>query len=163
MKPVRHYVVPSLCAGLMAASSVLYADQYGGKSSTGSQAKDPMQSSQYQGQPDLASSYQSKKLIGMTVENRQGEGLGEISQLIIDQDGNVTHVVLSAGGVLGVGGEEYLVSWDRLDLSKDRKHALIDVDKDNVSSEFSAFEIQEEERTPMQETPEESPAQGGGM
>ena len=92
---------------------------------------------------DLTTSYRSDKVIGMTVKNTTGEDLGEISQIILDNNGQATHVVLSAGGVLGMAEEEYVVPWNQVQLSQGRDHAVIDVQKNAISSEFSAFELDE--------------------
>jgi sporulation protein YlmC with PRC-barrel domain len=94
--------------------------------------------------PDLSTSYRSDKIIGMDVKNSAGEELGEISQIILDSNGQATHVVLSAGGVLGVAAEDYIVPWNKVQLSRGDEHAVIDVQKDAISSEFSAFEVEEE-------------------
>jgi sporulation protein YlmC with PRC-barrel domain len=90
--------------------------------------------------PDLSSSYKSSDLMDMSVRNQQNEDLGNISELIVDKDGKISHVVLSEGGVAGVGGNEYIVPWDRVQLSDREAVAQIDVNRDALASEFAAFE-----------------------
>lgn len=121
------FILSSLCAGLLATSGAVLA--------TG----DAPQTS------NMTGTYLSDNLIGMEVRNSLGENLGEISQLSIDQSGQVTHAVLSTGGVLGVAEEDYAVPWNRLELSKGREYAQIDVNMDEIPSEFSAFEIEKEQ------------------
>lgn len=101
--------------------------------------------------PDLSTSYRTDKLIGMSVRNGSGEELGEISKIILDGNGQATHVVLSSGGVLGVAADEYVVPWNQVQLSQGRDHALIDVQKNALSSEFSAFEIADDTAPVMRE------------
>ena len=118
------FIVSSLCTGLLATSGAVLA------------AGEDQQTS------NLTGYYLSDDLIGMEVRNSLGENLGKVSQLSIDQSGQVTHAILSTGGVLGVAEEDYAVPWNRLELSKGREYAQIDVNKDEVSSEFSAFETE---------------------
>ena len=126
---------------------------------------------EYQRTPDLATAYRTEKLIGLKVKNNRGEDLGQISQLILNQNGQTTHAVLATGGVLGVGQKEYFVPWNRINIRQGQGYANIDVSKDQISSEFSAFEIKEDQ-SPMKRQEEESggmekqPAEGqtgGGM
>lgn len=45
----------------------------------------------------------ASSLIGMNVKNQQGEGLGEIKDLVLDlQSGKISYAVLSVGGFLGI-------------------------------------------------------------
>jgi sporulation protein YlmC with PRC-barrel domain len=43
------------------------------------------------------------KVIGSDVSNHQGENLGRVSDLIADEDGRISYLVLARGGVLGIG------------------------------------------------------------
>jgi sporulation protein YlmC with PRC-barrel domain len=63
--------------------------------------------------------FSAERLIGMTLRSAQGEDLGEISDLLIDRDGNVTGVVVGVGGFLGIGRRDVGVSWDALELTTD--------------------------------------------
>lgn len=89
---------------------------------------------------DISSDYKASELKGMPVHNRQDEKLGTISDLVIGKDGKVSNVVLHEGGVVGLGGNSYLVPWERVQLTEDEKVARIDVTKDRLSSEFAALE-----------------------
>lgn len=89
---------------------------------------------------DISRDYKASELKGMSVRNNQNERLGSISDLIIGKDGKVSNVVLHEGGVAGLGGKSYLVPWDRVQLTKGEKYAVIDVNKNQLSSEFSAME-----------------------
>jgi len=158
MKHISRIAISTLCAGLLAASGAIQAREYGDQQGMMGSKEQGMETMQQQTQqmqhqtqttqefprtPDLATSYQTNRLIGMKVQNREGQDLGKISELILDENGQITHAVLATGGYLGVGGHKYVVPWNRLDLSRTRDTALVDVPKDQVSSEFSAFEIDE--------------------
>jgi sporulation protein YlmC with PRC-barrel domain len=55
------------------------------------------------------------KLIGADIKNQQGENLGEIKDLIIDpQNGQIKQVVISAGGVMGLGAKRVAIPWNQM-------------------------------------------------
>jgi len=87
---------------------------------------------------------ESRRLIGMQVKNTQGKETGEIEQLIVDHsDGKISHVVLSRGGVLGVGGQKLVVSWSDLKIQPDadnrtRMVAMVDQAKLDSAPRYEA-------------------------
>lgn len=101
------------------------------------------QQKQQQKTVTLGSNYQSKDIIGQDVKNKQGEELGEISNLVIDPSGRVTYAILSTGGL---GGKDYAVPWNRVQVSPDMEQVTLDVQKNRLASEFSAFEEKQEKQ-----------------
>jgi hypothetical protein len=57
------------------------------------------------------------EIIGMTVYNAAGEKVGTVHDILLDKEGKATGVVLSVGGVLGVGAKSVG------DLEGDRREA----------------------------------------
>jgi putative membrane protein len=55
-------------------------------------------------------------LIGRTVENSNGDNLGEINNVIINEKGNVVAAVIGVGGFLGIGEKNVAVPFDALDF-----------------------------------------------
>lgn len=107
-----------------------------------------------QQQPSMSSSAQVSKLLDQKVKNDQDQELGTINDLVLDQQsGQITHVILSSGGVMGVGGEQYAVPWDKIQLEQDKEYVTLttSVDKGRLSSEFSAFEPKESEGQSQQQ------------
>jgi len=73
--------------------------------------------------------------IGSSVLNAQGESLGKIDDLVIDPaTGHITYAALSRGGVLGIGGKLFAVSWDALRLQPDGKTFVLDIPKETLES-----------------------------
>ena len=66
-----------------------------------------------------AGAIESSKLIGMSVRTSQNKDAGDISQLVIDQSGKITHVIIGKGGVLGVGEQRVVVPWSEVKISPD--------------------------------------------
>lgn len=70
-------------------------------------------------------------LSGDNVRNPEGENLGEIKDFMIDlQNGNIVYAVLSFGGFLGIGDKLFAVPWEAFDVDTERKHAVMDIDKE---------------------------------
>jgi sporulation protein YlmC with PRC-barrel domain len=68
------------------------------------------------------------QLVGSTVRNAQGEKLGKIDDVMMDQgDGTIASVLLSFGGLLG-GGEK-LLAWEALTFDGREKEFVLYGDK----------------------------------
>jgi sporulation protein YlmC with PRC-barrel domain len=66
-----------------------------------------------------ASQWRASKLIGVDVYNTANEKLGDISDILLDQSGKVSGVIIGVGGFLGLGERDVLVGLDKLDLVKE--------------------------------------------
>jgi putative membrane protein len=62
------------------------------------------------------SDWTAEALIGRTVENANGDNLGEINNVIINEKGDVVAVVIGVGGFLGIGEKNVGVPFDELDF-----------------------------------------------
>lgn len=58
----------------------------------------------------------AEALIGRTVENSNGDNLGEINNVIINEKGDVVAVVIGVGGFLGIGEKNVGVPFDALNF-----------------------------------------------
>lgn len=94
---------------------------------------------------EVVAEYRATDLMDLRVRNPQNEELGIISELLVDKQGRISHVVLQAGGLLGMGEHRYAIPWDRVKFGKNRQEAVVDVAKERLGTEFSAFEPKEEE------------------
>jgi sporulation protein YlmC with PRC-barrel domain len=104
-----------LIGALGFASAPLAAD-YG--KDRGKQAG-PMEHDQSYGKQAKAGSWilDSDRIEGMTVKSRDGKEVGTISDVMLDtKSGRVAFVVVSSGGVLGVGDRKYVVPWEALSV-----------------------------------------------
>lgn len=82
-----------------------------------------------------SSNLMSSKLIGLDVYNNQNEDIGEIKDLAIDGN-NVTGVVVSVGGFLGVGEKYVLLDPSSIALQNDNGSwkARINTSKEDLKS-----------------------------
>jgi putative membrane protein len=58
----------------------------------------------------------AEALIGRTVENSNGDNLGEINNVIINEKGNVVAAVIGVGGFLGIGEKNVAVPFGALEF-----------------------------------------------
>src|SRR6266516_4841431 len=80
----------------------------------------------------------SKKLVGTTVINKQGEKLGTIDDLVIDlESGKVVYAALSVGGVLGIGDKLFAVPFEEFKTAHDTSNNVsfvLDESKDRLAN-----------------------------
>ena len=76
-------------------------------------------------QPEIV---KGSKMIGKSVQTMAGKEIGEIEDLAIDElDGQVRYVVLSFGGILGLGEKYFAIPWEALHLSDNKEHFALAV------------------------------------
>jgi sporulation protein YlmC with PRC-barrel domain len=116
VKKILIAALPALC--LTAATPVF--SQAPPPSPPPAQSATPAQTPTAQG----ANEYRSSKLIGTQVYNGSNENIGEIDDLVLDEKGAITAVVVGVGGFLGMGEKDVAMPFNSLKLSKDEKGAL---------------------------------------
>ncbi len=90
------------------------------------QQKDQMQTGQMQSSQTIT----AEKLKGMTIISQQGEEIGEIETVKIDeQSGKVQFVTITKGAVLGMGGEEIAVPLSAFEIGEDKAKLTVDQSK----------------------------------
>ena len=71
------------------------------------------------------------KVEGTDVYTRNGDHLGKIEKVMIDKlSGQVAYVVLSFGGILGIGESRRALPWDVLHYDTERDGYVVDLDLD---------------------------------
>ncbi len=67
-----------------------------------------------------ARGYHSDNLIGQNVKSRSTSNtIGEVSNLVLDHDGQVVAVIISVGGLMGIGARDVAISWDQIERTFD--------------------------------------------
>lgn len=80
--------------------------------------------------PDIV---KGSKIIGKSVQDREGAQLGEIKDLAIDEiGGEVRYVVLPFRGILRMSEKYFAIPWEALTLSHDRNHFVVGVTEDTL-------------------------------
>ena len=71
-------------------------------------------------------------ILKTTVENRHGEKLGTIQDLMVGVDGCLKYAILSHGGFLGIGDVLIPIPFDALMTGGEKGTAVLDIDKQTL-------------------------------
>ena len=79
------------------------------------------------------------ELVGAKLFNQQGEHIGEINDIVFDENtGGITHGMLAVGDWLGIGENITAVPWKHIQQSKkDTPGYVVDVEKSKLTPEMS--------------------------
>jgi sporulation protein YlmC with PRC-barrel domain len=114
------------------------------------------------------SEMRADQLIGMTVYNAEGEKVGTVHDILLGTDGKATGVVLSVGGVLGVGAKSVGLTWKEIDVKPAEQQVQISYTKDQLEAapDFKTTEQINSEMNAQQQAappaPASPPASTGG-
>ncbi len=65
-----------------------------------------------------ANSFRADQLIGSDLKSRSGtDTIGTISDLLIDEDGQIVAIIVEVGDFLGLGEKEVAIAWDSVEHS----------------------------------------------
>ena len=116
----------------------------------------------------------NESLIGQAVENAEGEDLGDINDVLFNQDGQMTAVIIGMGGFLGLGTKNVAVSYDSIRSSVDESgevQLVMNASREELEAapQFVSLEdkrAEQERLAAQQQTGQPGTAQapaGGGM
>jgi sporulation protein YlmC with PRC-barrel domain len=74
------------------------------------------------------------KLVGRNIVNTNGDTVGEIDNVIIDQGGKVRYVIVGVGGFLGIGKRDVAMAWEDLTISENGEKVTTTATKDQLAA-----------------------------
>jgi sporulation protein YlmC with PRC-barrel domain len=74
------------------------------------------------------------KLTGMTVRNMDGKKIGEVSASQLDENGDIRFLVVSTGGIFGIGAKERLVPYSAFKPAEAADALILTVDESLLAS-----------------------------
>lgn len=75
----------------------------------------------------------TSRLLGDDVKNYEDEELGSIKDIMLDtSSGEIAYIILSAGGILGIGEKLLAVPWYALELDTDARCFRLSIDKESL-------------------------------
>jgi sporulation protein YlmC with PRC-barrel domain len=77
---------------------------------------------------DWERSHRVSKIIGSEVRTKTGDKIGDIRDLVVDNNGAIKLAIVATGGFLGVGDRLHAVPWDLL-AQGSRDERILDIDK----------------------------------
>jgi len=73
--------------------------------------------------------YFTANIIGQDVTNRRdNKVIGSVDELMINQDGQISAVIVSTGGILGMGEKDLAIAWDQIDRKVVDENVTLSVD-----------------------------------
>ncbi|RJQ87549.1 MAG: PRC-barrel domain containing protein [Desulfobacteraceae bacterium] len=93
------------------------------KSGTMTRSGEGMKSDDMQKSLHQSGMHKAGDLIGQSVVSQQGQELGSIDNLVVSESGQVEYIILSRGGVVGMGDKLFPIPWQaaNLQMSQDDK------------------------------------------
>jgi uncharacterized protein YjbJ (UPF0337 family)/sporulation protein YlmC with PRC-barrel domain len=81
-------------------------------------------------------------ILGMDVQNYNGDTIGEVDDLIVTGNEDVAQAVISVGGFLGIGDKLVAVPYSQLQISNDHEYVIYNATEDALKSqpEFTYIE-----------------------
>jgi sporulation protein YlmC with PRC-barrel domain len=77
----------------------------------------------------------ASSIIGTDVINPEGEGLGDIKEVVIDpRTGKVAYAVVSFGGFLGVGEKLFAIPFSAFTFNEEDNGYILDVSKERLKT-----------------------------
>jgi sporulation protein YlmC with PRC-barrel domain len=84
---------------------------------------------------DYISLVDTDTLLNSRVFDKMGEDHGKVKELIIDpQSGQIVLVVLSSGGMMGVGATDRILPWEAMQMNPNTNDFVLVVNKDTLAS-----------------------------
>lgn len=109
---------------LFAALLMLHAGELGAASQSGADTPTSTRGKVIKGGP-----FRVGEIVGKKVENPDGEVIGEITDMVAGQDGNIQYAVLNHGGFLGIGDKLVPIPWEAVKRLPDDNRLLVNVTK----------------------------------
>lgn len=78
--------------------------------------------------------YFSGNIVGHDVMNRRdNKVIGKVDELLIDRDGQIGAVIISTGGIMGMGKKDLAIAWDQVERKIDGENITLSVDFSDAS------------------------------
>jgi sporulation protein YlmC with PRC-barrel domain len=78
-------------------------------------------------QAELRGGYSVNRLIGLRLRDRNGESIGKIDDLLMNNRGRITAVAIESGGLMGIGERHFKVPWNEVQISVSVDDAIVPV------------------------------------
>ncbi|ODN69240.1 PRC-barrel domain-containing protein [Methylobrevis pamukkalensis] len=79
----------------------------------------------------------ASELMGESIYNSQDEGIGEVTDVIATEDGQIKALVVGVGGFLGIGTKDVAVNYDKFVVVSDNENTtrvVLDTNRESLES-----------------------------
>ncbi|RJQ48567.1 MAG: PRC-barrel domain containing protein [Desulfobacteraceae bacterium] len=77
----------------------------------------------------MRSEYKASEILDKNLVNAQGDDLGKVEDLIVGQNGEISHLIISRGGVLGMGEDLIPIPWSSAQANFQDDKLMVNLDK----------------------------------
>jgi sporulation protein YlmC with PRC-barrel domain len=86
-------------------------------------------------QEQASSELRGDWVLGSRVTSTEGERIGSIEDLIIEQDdGSIIAAVVSVGGFLGIGAKQIAIDWSELQINWDANEIMLELTREEAEA-----------------------------
>jgi len=112
-------------------SGQVYATNDSGEPSSATATADANANTSHPDSVNADGSFNASKVVGVAVVNNNNDSVGKVGEVLLDQGGKVSGVVVDVGGFLGIGTHPVKLAWNQLKLvEKDGSlQAVVNMDK----------------------------------
>ena len=87
-------------------------------------------------QQQAGNEWRSSKFVGTKVMGADNQNIGEVSDLIVDQNGNIQAAVIGVGGFLGLGEKNVAVPFKNLNITRNSNGSI-----DHISVPYNKAQL----------------------
>jgi hypothetical protein len=84
-------------------------------------------------------------MVGKTVRYQGGEDAGTVRDFVTNDDGSIESLVLTRGGILGIGERNVAVPWNQVRVNPDNADMVLTLNEEQLE-ELPDFEYNQEAR-----------------
>lgn len=85
-------------------------------------------------QADLRQGFSAERLMDMKAKGSKGENIGDVKDILVDRNGKVTALIISHGGVFGIGDKELRVPFNQVKTDAKLESLVVPIAKENVEN-----------------------------
>jgi hypothetical protein len=74
-------------------------------------------------------------VVGMDVKGANDANLARVDNVFVSPDGQVQGLILTVGGILGIGGHQVVVAWNDVKIDQGQNEAMTDLTLDQLKSQ----------------------------
>ena len=83
-------------------------------------------------QAELRGGFSANRLIGLTVRGSKGESIGEVENILVNEQGRATAIVVESGGFLDIGDKHFRIPWNDMKVADNLDHVVVPLRKETA-------------------------------
>lgn len=83
---------------------------------------------------DWERTHRVSKMIGTDVRDTAGVKVGDVKDIVLDDNGDVAYAVITFVGIAGAGNKYFAVPWTAFQMPAQKDHFVLAVDRDKLQS-----------------------------